>query len=394
MWAEWFVDDLPCVFSRERTRENASFLTTTLSTEFTTSAGRARSSHPLLNLWDNSGPTSLLRLNSLAEDLRLLTEKRNVDTVIADLKDIGACPSAWHTLHAAALLERARPGTVIEFVRAKNDTVPDFIIKAAAASRLPVEAKLLTRSELEDAFHGQAEAITRAISTHLAGRAEGIGVVVVIKETVKKSVVSEVLAKVMQLSNQWNGSQLDFRSDEFNVRIERPALASGMAEHRLIHILAPVPFDEVLRVKSRARQASSQLRSLPNAERSGLLALGLSDRHDGSLVFTALERGMKAGRYRGIAATLLLKSGVHLGPPQRTTVDLAEIRFNSFAAVPADSDIQLRSVGPMLTLTKVEPAQLDVPAYRHLLASGKPIGSGSGYLGLNDIPRVPTALLD
>ena len=393
MWTNWYSDDIPCAFSRERTYANATFLSANLSAEFIAFPQRARSAHPLLSLWDDSGPTSLLMLNSLAEDMRLLETKPNLAAVVHDLRDADACLPAWHTLRTAALLERARVNTVVEFVKAQNDTVPDFVIDVAG-TRVPVETKLLMTSEIEDEFQRSAKLISNAIIEHARGRLDALGTTIVLKETPAQPLVPAAISKFVELLWNWKGSRLEYRSDTFNVRLERPGLAAGVAEHRLVHVLMPVPGKEALRVKGRAGTASSQLRSLPNTAKSGLLALGLSDRHDGSLIFRVLERQMRSGRYRGIAATLLLKSGVHLRSPRRTIVSLAEIRFNPGAAVPLNNEIHLSSTGPIVSLTKAEPPSLDVAAYRHLLASGRPMSGSDGFFGLNDIPRAPSELLN
>jgi hypothetical protein len=392
-WVDWYSDERPWLFSQEQTRANARLLADALSTQFIESPdGRARSRHPLLSMWDNPGPSSLLLLNALAEDTRLLQGKRNVEVVFRDLRDSDACLPGWHALRAAALLERASAGTVVEFVRSQNETAPDFIVEIGG-TQIPVEAKLLTMSAIEEDFHRQADVLIRAVIESLQGRKESFGITIVFKSKPEPVLTAQVISTFEGLLRQWSAKPATLRADQFNVRIEVPGLSSGIAEHRLVHVLMPVPIAEVLRVKDRAGRASAQLRSHPNAARSGLLALGLTDRQDGSLVYEILERAMRGGRHRGIAATLLMKQALHVRPPVNTIVDLAEIRFNSRAEVPLSANIHLRSVGVIAQLTKAEPPSLDVPAYRHLLASGRRAGTASAALGLNDVPRVPKELL-
>jgi len=395
-WDGWYSTDRAWLFSRERTHANACYLAEVLSADFIQFAGRVRSVHPLLQMWDNPGPASLLSLNALAEDIRIVEKKPDAEVVLHDLRNPDTCLAAWHTLRAAALLERAHGGRVTEFVKALNETAPDFIVDFEGL-RVPVEAKLLMMSMIEEEFHRVAEETTRAIIELLKGKAEGFGVTVVLKGQPASTLTAALVSAIAELVAHWDGAPRTARTDQFNVRVEVPGLSAGMIENRLLHILMPVPSDEVIRVKSRARHASAQLRSQPDAARSGLLALGLTDRHDGTQVFATLDSAMRAGRYRGIAATLLMKSGLQLRPPVNTVVDLAEIRFNPRAEVPLNANIPLRGVGHMAVLTKAEPTHLDVPAYRHLLASGKPAAGGreggGAFLGLNDVPRVAKDLL-
>lgn len=95
--------DIPCFFSTSRAQANAGLLRQVLKTRF---LERRSAAHPLRKLWDQEGIDAYLRLNALAEDLRLLTAKQGLRTLVNDLRSMGQWEFAHHTVHMAALLKR------------------------------------------------------------------------------------------------------------------------------------------------------------------------------------------------------------------------------------------------------------------------------------------------
>ena len=125
--------------------------------------GAIRTTHPLLMEWDTVGGNAFLQLNGLADDIRLLRGKLGLETVLTDIRDERLCLPSWHLLHTAALFERAQARSVVEFLEGGEAERPDAIVEVGGV-RMPLEAKLLTRSEDEEHFGRVARAIEDGVT--------------------------------------------------------------------------------------------------------------------------------------------------------------------------------------------------------------------------------------
>jgi hypothetical protein len=160
VWYDWYEDVPPCFFTRARTLENAAFLKELFPADLFIPVPESRE-NPLLKSWHSPAPSEFLQLNALAEDLRLLARKPGIDGILQDLSTGASCNSTWHTVHSAGLFERAKPGTILEFVQGGESEIPDFIVDFQGR-RIPVEAKLLMDSEDQARFTETAQRIEAA----------------------------------------------------------------------------------------------------------------------------------------------------------------------------------------------------------------------------------------
>jgi hypothetical protein len=160
-WAAWWQDDLPCLFTGEQAAKNHALLVEILDGYWLSKADHL-SPHPILSRWANNGAGSFLELNALADDMRLVRNVPGFETVLHDLENASTADSAWHAVHGAALFERHTPGCVVKFFPQTDVSLPDFLLRLAGAD-IPVEAKLLTRSQTEQEFNRYGQALTKRI---------------------------------------------------------------------------------------------------------------------------------------------------------------------------------------------------------------------------------------
>ncbi|MEO8315852.1 MAG: hypothetical protein ABI645_13790 [Pseudomonadota bacterium] len=387
-WYEWAQPDLPCFFAPDRARSNSDFLQETLGTRFWERKSR---SNPMLTLWDEKNPHAFLQLNALAEDLRLVAHKPGSAILLSDLRSRNAQESARHTVHTAALFERARVGSLVRFVEARNDTVPDYLVNLDGTA-VAVEAKLVVTSTIEQAFGKVAmPEINRCIEA-LQGRPLQYFIVAVARDATAPPAPGSVAEVVAGLPSRAGVYEGDFPG--FKFWAEASLGLGQFTEHREIHLIAPVHEKDHLRLKGPAKQASKQLRALPEAPASGILALGLARMHQPETVNAILGNEMRQGNFKGIAAVLLIKQGSHLAAPRRTVIDALEVRRNPAATHPIICQVPLRPIDLGVKLSEAEPPVLEKPAYVCAVTQGRVTNTAGGAaLGLRRLDRIPRGMI-
>src|SRR5712692_10629737 len=160
-WTTWWQDDIRCRFSREDAARNCAFLIDLLGREWLQKALGPKSQHPVVSAWMANGANAFLLLNALAEDARLLVSVPRFGDVLKDLRHRKRCRPAWHVVRAAAMFQRAGVA-VTEFYEQTNEKIPDFSITFDSVEA-NVEAKLLTKSDVEDAFEEYAKPLLHRI---------------------------------------------------------------------------------------------------------------------------------------------------------------------------------------------------------------------------------------
>lgn len=383
-WYDWDQCDLPCMFSRERAQENRSFLEHTLDAVSLAIDGPQPRNGYLQNIWRTTGAGAFIEINWLAEDLRLLHLKPGASSVLRDLVDSRLSQPTWHTIHTAALFERARPGAIVNFVEAQDEESPDFIVQLHG-ERISVEAKLLTSSTEEERFQTVAREIVDALQApHAAVPANTIAIVV-LKQPLSANLAANVADFCKDRLPLYVNIPHVHRGPACNLILEPISPSPGLSDYCVKYVMAPVPDSENMRVIQRAKKASKQLRSFPTTRDSGIVSIGLSDSQDSSAVFEHINERIRRGRFSGIAAVLLLKRRTFLDPPRRTTLDLLEIRKNPSAIAPISEVIPLRPLDGAARLSQVDPSIGGVRAYRLGIAIGKVVDPTQCSLGVPDI---------
>lgn len=372
------------MFSTERAQENRSFLEHALAAASLTIDSPQPRDGPLQRTWHTTGAGAFIEINWLAEDLRLLHLKPGMSSVLRDLMDPRLSQPTWHTIHTAALFERACPGAVVNFVDARNEEAPDFIVQLHG-ELVPVEAKLLTLSTAEEQFQTVAREIADALQTPHAVVPPNTIAIVVLKQPVSANLAAHVSDFCKHRLPLYVDAVQVHRGPACNLLLEPISPPPGLSDYRAHYVLAPVPDSENLRVLQRAKKASQQLRSFPTTRDSGIVSIGLSDNQNGSAVFEHISESIRRGRFSGIAAVLLLKRRTHLEPPRRTTLDLLEVRKNPRAKSPISEVIPLRPLDAAALLSHVEPSIGGVRAYRLGAATGRVVDPTRFALDLPDI---------
>lgn len=392
-WHEWYQDDLPCEFSSARANDNYSYLCHLLGSEFLCDNVASTTRNALLRTWNTTDASAFLQLNALAEDLRVLEGKPRLSCVLRDLCCDRLCLPTWHMIHTAAMFERARANAVFEFVEAGGDESPDFVVDING-DRVPVEAKLLTKSDDERRFISIAKRIDKALAGDNNVIPVQTAVYVILKEPVKNDISGEAIRFCLEAISRYGDTAVCERGSVCNVFLEPAPAPVGPSEYRLWYIMAPVPDSENMRVLVRAKKASNQLRSLASALDSGIVSVGLTDNQDGIAVFSHIANQVRRRRFGGISAFLLLKRGTHLGPPRRTMVDLLELRKNPNADHPLHGKVPLRPLAAAALLTQVEPHIGGIRAYRLGSASGRVVDPTKASVVLPDIRVLTADLMD
>jgi hypothetical protein len=391
-WFDWSQDDLPCVFSRERTRSNQIFLQRVFR-DFPLAFARpeSRNGH-LQRLWHGNGAGDYIEINWLAEDLQLLQGKPGFFEIVRDLADMRLCLPTWHALHTAALFERARPAAVLELVVAGSSEVPDFIVDLEGA-RIPVEAKLLMQSDGEAAFYSLGERLIAELKGAEHGLPEAALTLIVIKSQAADCDLRALVRFCESQLARYAGVLMEVRSNACNLFVEPMSPPPGLANYRAVWVMTPVPETESLRVLQRARKASRQLRAFPATRNSGIMAIGLGHIHRGGEIFQHIDARVRAGRLSGIAAVLLSKRGPCFDPPIRTTVDILEVKTSPNATHPILGSVPLRPFANGVRMSEAEQSTGGIYAWRCGYVEGTPIDQTGTELRLPDLRTLTPEML-
>jgi hypothetical protein len=257
-WFEWMQPGVPCFFSAEQAKDNAGFLRDFLSANF---IDRRSRSHPILKMWDQKSVDAFLSLNALADDLRLAATKDGIDAVRNDLRSANMTDSARHTIHTAALFERERAGSLLRFFEARNETIPDYLVEIGGEA-VPVEAKMVLTSEVDQQFISLASPAIRQVIAALKDKPQTYDVFRLARNATWQFDAREVANSIASLPAKPDSYQMLLAGFKAWVKVRDKNDAIG--ERRTIYMFAPVHENDHLKLKGPAKQASKQLRALPD----------------------------------------------------------------------------------------------------------------------------------
>lgn len=363
--------DVRSIFSAERTVENHKYLRARLGARFIAQANHAPRfvKHPVLTRWTNSGIGSHLELNALAEDLRVVESAPGLPEVLEDLRNAARCMATWHTIHSAALLSRADGVQLVRFFPQTEDSAPDFLIRTDSGE-FACEAKLLDQSDIARQFSVYAKSLSDAIELAVFQEAKQYPqITLVLKDAEHLPQKQEILSLLKQGVASFSGPPLAYRSSTLNVFLEAPSVDfDTFTEVRAINVLAKKSDREDIRVVSRGKEASRQLRSEAAKGHPGLLILSVGDIHDPEFIEELFRNRFVARQYSGISAAMLLRSGTHTHPPEAAPIDLLSIVRNPMAerSLP---NTPLHTIGLIGRLRDTLPKP-NVPAYRFQMIKG------------------------
>ena len=345
-WTTWWQDDLPCEFSQERAAQNCSFLSDRLGTAWIQNglASPGRGNHPILQRWASNGVGAFLELNALAEDLRLIDSVPGIEQVILDLRNSQRCRSAWHVVRSAARFARGGSAMVKQFLPQTDDKIPDFLIDDHGLG-IAVEAKILTKSVIEERFSDYANSIIQEIFETILDRDRLYPqICIVLKNPHVLPRFTAVVKTVDRLISNPDAHQHPMRTPAFNVITFAPPNLE-FESYRFCMILCPRSQREDLRVQDRAKKASKQLRADAGKDRPGILCLEIGEYQDPPFLVELLARRFARGQYRGISGVLLSRTGTHLTFPRRAPVQHVTVIKNPGALSSTPANLALAFLG-------------------------------------------------
>jgi len=389
-WTTWWQEDIPCRFSREDAARNCQFLTNILGPGWLQKALAPSGKHPLLSEWMTNGANAFLLLNALAEDTRLLASISGFDQILRDLRDGKRCLSAWHVIRGAAMFQRAG-AAVTSFYEQTDDPVPDFSIRFGS-NEGNVEAKLLTKSDLEEEFEKYAKPLQETIFTEvMAQESVHPPVTIIVKDAHRLPDTMDIVHATASLLHDSKTPPRELRSDLFNIFVGSPPSGSGL--FRGCYILSPRSEKENFRVATRISKASQQLLSDLTSKRPGIFWLGMTRHQDPIYLRNLFVKRFAAGHYAGVSLAFLILSGTHLEPPRRSVIDYGSRIVNPKSRVALPSSIPVKPFDLLGDLITLYSSETGLPAYR-VGAVETRHAAGMPQLRLPDIRRVQDKLLE
>jgi hypothetical protein len=354
-------------YSEERANENAELLRTLLGDKWLRrgSQSQRRFHHLILNAWSCADIHAFVQMNSLAEDLRVLSETDSLDVMLCDLRQERQCAAAWHVVHAAALFARDPGQTVLAFFPKSQLLVPDFTVRVASGDTLAVEAKLLMVSKSELEFGRYAKGLLDlAFNTLLLSDRMNPFVRIIIKDSTQRAPVADVLAALAAALEQYRSNHIEWRALTFNIFISpTPIEALPFAAYRACMVLAPRSPAEDIRVFDRSKEATKQLKAFNNGCNAGVFCLGLTKHQDPHFLAKRFEERFKGGNYSNISSAILMARMEPIQQDVKPPLDFATVVYNPKAKVHLPT-FYLHTAGHFADLKPEPPTSAEVSAYQ------------------------------
>ena len=355
-------------YSEERANENANLLRTLLGDKWLRrgSQDQRRLGHLLLNAWSCADIQGFVQMNSLAEDLRVLSEADSLGAILSDLREERQCAAAWHVLHAAALFARDPAQTVLTFFPKNQLSAPDFTVRAPSGDILTVEAKLLEISKSELEFGRYARKLhDRAFSALLHPNKMNPFVKIIIKDSAQRAPIEDVLAVLAGGLKRYRSNELEWRGPAFNIFISPPPIETlAFAAYRACMVLAPRSPTEDIRVFDRSKAASKQLGSFNDGRNAGVFSLGLTKHQDPHFLVKRFEERFKGGNYSNISSAILMARMEPIQQHHKPSLDFVAVVHNPKAKVHIPA-FCLHTAGQFVDFPPEPPTSSEVSAYQY-----------------------------
>jgi hypothetical protein len=388
-WTEWWQDDLPCVFDQETTFANLRYLVNLFGESWLEKHTNKlhENLHPLAVRWLTCGLSAYIELNVLASDLRLLESKPNFELVLADLLDASQYLPAWHTLHSAALFERAIQGSVQEFAYDSRQKHPDFIVTIEGQSTA-VEAKFVSDSQKEVLFRNWASEVIKLLMDTFEENEESlIRVIIVAKNIDDLPSANVILDTIVGLPLSAQKAWHKYQSNKFNLFCipNEESIEKSFTKFRDFNCICPKSSYEDIRVLRRAKDASQQLKLHSLRNHPGLLCLGLGHLQNAFHIAHLINEQFVSGRLSSISNVLLSKIGTQAGPPKRTSLDMFDFINNPKARVFYGGPFRIRPAGSFGSLLDQFSPEDPIAVYRYGVTAGTYTGISGNISLLNTL---------
>lgn len=393
-WISWWQDDLPCEFGQKQTEENGQYLINILGESWLKKRIHRRDvHHPVIQRWINNGANSYLELNSLAEDIRLIDKKPHIETILNDIKSTNRCIATWHVIHCAAMFERGEKGIVSRFHPQTSCSSPDFSL-TIEDNEYPVEAKLLTQSESEIEFGIYSDNLIAKIDNSVFVQDVIYPqITIIIKCFESLPDIGDVIKSLKESLNNYRGKSIKNAFNTFNIFIE-PSIAveTDFSTHKSVYIFCPRNQKENIRMESRIKDASSQLKKY-DLSISGIVCLGIGQHQDPYYIRERLVERFQNKQLKAVSIVILLRTGTYLQKPKRSILDLISIISNKNATqrVP-NSSLKFQPLGIYGKLIDENHILNGISSYVKMIVEGKTVHSGAS-LYMPDIKYLTKEML-
>jgi len=351
-------------------------------------------SHPLISQWRSNGPSAFIYLNTLADDIRLVKEKPYFQEVIKEYKKKEGAGPARQVIHTAAMFERASPGRLKQFFRASDQSVPDFLLYYDGMN-IPVEAKLLTSSKVEEDFNSVAEKIEEKIKNSLKIDNFHFEIQIVIKDFTKSTDVADICDRVMEGVYLRSDYMIQARLDDFNIFIT-PLFEEKSRFFNYIRILIYTPKSdkEDIRVLERGKNASKQLNCFHQNKSPGLCCIGIGEKQNVPYIFEMFKRRFECGQLSGISALMLQSGGTYSIKDEHSYIDLLAFLKNPNASYPIPRNLTFKTISNSLNIITDLPVDEDIPCYTFKTCKGKIKAGCNASLFIPSISKLHPSMLE
>ena len=268
-------------------------------------------------LWNSDSPFDGMKICHLTDCIQRLADKPNFLNFFDDefLKK-GKHESSVETLKAAALFERRRSGSVLEFEREQGGpsgvgSRADFLVELDGA-RVPVECKFLRKSESQITFSDKSSGVVSAVSKHLSNldpRGRYIELTLIQRDIFSSTIDLRHAKEMLEIAIGWDSNEreliLDAPSCWGIVNKRKPN--EHLSWEVQIRVAALQSKKEDERIRKMVVQANRQLRS----GGPGICFIsGYSEVHDWRAIGKHLQKEFRAGNFRSVDRVFLHADGV------------------------------------------------------------------------------------
>jgi len=393
-WITWWQDDLPCEFSKNKTRKNHEYLVKVLGENWLKKRiRRGATNNPIIQRWTNNGANAYLELNALAEDIYLIEHKPGFKTILNDLKSTNTCAPTWHVIRCAAMFERGEEGVVSRFHLQTAESSPDFSLNIGS-KEYPVEGKLLVESECEIEFAKYSGKLLDSINKLvLEDRLFYPQISIVIKCFEYLPEIQNIVESLKVGLRNYTEQSIKGSFDKFNIFIDpENVIKKNFLDHKSVYIFCPRSIKEVIRTEGRIKSASSQLKKY-DREMSGFVCIGIGEHQDPYHIRDRLIERFSKSQLKSISGVLMLRAGTYLQKPKRSTLDLISIisNVNATMRIPTEN-LKYCPLGFSGKLIDGARNTNEVSAYRRMVVEGKVANPEAG-LYMPDIKCLTNEML-
>ena len=392
---EWTDEKAPSQFLIERSKDNHQYLSSVLGKNWLakTLSFPSHRNHPLTNVLTQFEPSSFLRMNLLAEDLRILEKTDGLEQVLNDLRHSDRCLPSWHVINSAALFARASGQSITRFFEQDEIINPDFEV-STQNGLVAIEAKYFMESESQIEFGRRADPIARQVIDQVLSQPIIHPIVtILIRNPDFIPPIDYLLACVRTALKGFGGAATFLTTPHCNVIIQPCTLPlRAMSTYRCCLVLSLRSANENLRVESRAKHASKQLSDISAKGKPSILCLRIGQKQTLKEIQAILTKRFNKNHLGNISSVMVTEPSCHSHPVHGHFINQVVGLFaNHTAQVQLQGDLKMHAHGQINKWDDVIEEVDVVPVYNYGIAEGK--GNGQFAISCPDYRHFRTSLV-